>query len=54
MHGTGDDNVHYSHTASLVDRLIRAGVSREKMEWRVYADANHDMQEDGADVDMYR
>ena len=38
MHGTGDDNVHYQHSAALLDTLVGAGLGPEKADWRVSAD----------------
>jgi dipeptidyl-peptidase-4 len=54
MHGIGDDNVHYQHTAALVDLLVGDGVSPEKMDWRAYTDSDHSIAYNGANVDLYK
>jgi dipeptidyl-peptidase-4 len=54
QHGIGDDNVHYQHTAALVDLLVGDGVSPEKMSWRAYTDSDHSIAYNGANVDLYK
>jgi len=54
QHGIGDDNVHYQHTAALVDLLVGDGVSPEKMSWRAYTDSDHSITYNGANVDLYK
>lgn len=54
LHGLGDDNVHYQHTAALVDLLVGDDVGPEKMDWRVYTDSDHSIVYNGANVDLYK
>lgn len=54
MHGTGDDNVHYQHTAAFVELMVREGVSPEKMKMLVFTDNNHDIEQGRADTYLYR
>ena len=39
QHGTGDDNVHFQNSATLVDTLISGGVSPEKMQVQFFTDS---------------
>jgi dipeptidyl-peptidase-4 len=41
QHGTGDDNVHFQHTAALVDLLMGAKVPPEKMQAQFFPDSDH-------------
>ncbi|KAF2427772.1 hypothetical protein EJ08DRAFT_680745 [Tothia fuscella] len=41
QHGTGDDNVHFQHTAGLVDLLMGAQVPPEKMQAQFFPDSDH-------------
>ncbi|KPM44158.1 putative dipeptidyl peptidase 4 [Neonectria ditissima] len=54
LHGTGDDNVHYQHTAALVDLLVGGGVSPEKMKMFAFTDSDHSINYNGADVYIYK
>ena len=54
LHGTGDDNVHYQHTAAMVDLLVGAGVSPEKMKMFAFTDSDHGIYYNGADVYIYK
>ncbi|KAI2610349.1 dipeptidyl peptidase IV N-terminal region-domain-containing protein [Hypoxylon fragiforme] len=54
MHGLGDDNVHYQNSAALVDLLVGAGVSPEKMQWRVFTDSDHGISYHGASTYLYK
>ncbi|KAK7914911.1 hypothetical protein PG985_012614 [Apiospora marii] len=40
-HGTGDDNVHYQNSAALIDLLVGAGISPQKMDWQSFTDSDH-------------
>ncbi|KAK4498046.1 hypothetical protein PRZ48_010702 [Zasmidium cellare] len=54
MHGTGDDNVHYQHTAALVDLLVNEGVSPERWEVVPFTDSDHNIRYGGASAWLYR
>ncbi|KAK7425891.1 Dipeptidyl peptidase 4 [Neonectria magnoliae] len=54
LHGTGDDNVHYQHTAALVDLLVGGGVSPEKMKMFAFTDSDHSINYNGANVYIYK
>ncbi|KAJ2996362.1 hypothetical protein NUW58_g996 [Xylaria curta] len=54
MHGLGDDNVHYQHSAALIDLLVGAGVPPSKMQWRAYTDSDHGIRYNGANVYIYK
>lgn len=41
QHGTGDDNVHYQHTAVLLDTLVAGGVSPAKLDTMAFTDSDH-------------
>jgi dipeptidyl-peptidase-4 len=38
VHGTADDNVHYSNTLVYADRLVEAG---KQFDMQIYTDKNH-------------
>ncbi|KAL4715180.1 hypothetical protein ACJJTC_012227 [Scirpophaga incertulas] len=42
VHGTGDDNVHYQHSAQLAKKLQRADIAFDQM---TYTDENHSLLE---------
>ncbi|KAL6868709.1 Dipeptidyl peptidase 4 [Amphichorda felina] len=54
LHGTGDDNVHYQHTAALVDLLVGAGVSPEKMKMFAFTDSDHSIRYNNASLYIYK
>ena len=54
QHGTGDDNVHFQNSAVLVDTLIGAGVSPEKMSVQWFTDSDHSINYDGATTFLYK
>ncbi|KAF9765369.1 hypothetical protein IL306_002340 [Fusarium sp. DS 682] len=54
LHGTGDDNVHYQHTAAMVDLLVGAGVSPEKMKMFAFTDSDHSIVYNGASPWIYK
>jgi dipeptidyl-peptidase-4 len=41
QHGTGDDNVHFQHSAALVDLLMGASVPPEKLQAQFFPDSDH-------------
>lgn len=41
IHGTADDNVYFSHTLKLVDRLFRSGASVDKVHVLPVANLTH-------------
>ncbi|CAI4212075.1 unnamed protein product [Parascedosporium putredinis] len=54
LHGTGDDNVHYQHTAALIDLLVAGGVSPDKMKMFAFTDSDHGISYNGADRYIYK
>jgi hypothetical protein len=46
IHGTGDDNVHWQNSATLLYALTRAGVSGYRVQ--VFPDSDHSMNSPGA------
>ncbi|PKS05194.1 hypothetical protein jhhlp_008562 [Lomentospora prolificans] len=54
LHGTGDDNVHYQHTAALIDLLVGGGVPPEKMKMFAFTDSDHGISYNGADTYIYK
>ncbi|KAF2456074.1 dipeptidyl peptidase IV N-terminal region-domain-containing protein [Lineolata rhizophorae] len=50
QHGTGDDNVHFQHSAVLVDLLVGAGVSPEKLQVQWFTDSDHSLTYNGASL----
>ncbi|KAF7589071.1 diacylglycerol pyrophosphate phosphatase [Aspergillus hancockii] len=54
QHGTGDDNVHFQNSAALVDLLMGAGVSPEKLEAQWFTDSDHGISYHGGSVFLYK
>lgn len=54
MHGVGDDNVHYQNTAALIDLLVGARVSPDKMDWRSFTDSDHNILYNNARTYLYK
>jgi dipeptidyl aminopeptidase len=50
-HGSGDDNVHFANTASLVDRLTQERVRGWRM--RMFTDSDHGIRTRGAYRELY-
>lgn len=44
QHGTGDDNVHFQNSATLVDLLMGESVSPEKMQHTFFTDSDHSIR----------
>lgn len=53
-HGTGDDNVHYQNSAALIDLLVGAGVSPQKMDWQSFTDSDHSINYHNAYPWLYK
>lgn len=51
MHGTGDDNVHFQHTLTLLDKFDLAGV--ENYDVHVFPDSDHSIYYHGANTIVY-
>lgn len=51
-HGTGDDNVHFQNSATLVYKLTGAHVSNYRMQ--MYTDSNHSINDNGAREELYK
>lgn len=45
-HGTGDDNVHFANSASLLEKLTRSKV--RTYEFRLFTDSAHSISRGGA------
>ncbi|RAL09759.1 prolyl dipeptidyl peptidase DppIV [Aspergillus homomorphus CBS 101889] len=54
QHGTGDDNVHFQNSATLVDLLVGDGVSPEKMQVQWFTDSDHNINYHGGSVFLYK
>ncbi|KAH6893534.1 dipeptidyl peptidase IV N-terminal region-domain-containing protein [Thelonectria olida] len=54
MHGTGDDNVHYQHTAAFLDFIVSNGVSPDQMRMLAFTDSDHSINYNGADTYLYK
>jgi dipeptidyl-peptidase-4 len=54
QHGTGDDNVHFQNSAALVDLLMGAGVSPEKLEAQWFTDSDHGISYHGGSTFLYK
>ncbi|KAF4242545.1 hypothetical protein CNMCM8980_000503 [Aspergillus fumigatiaffinis] len=54
QHGTGDDNVHFQNAAALVDTLVGAGVTPEKLQVQWFTDSDHGIRYHGGSVFLYR
>lgn len=54
QHGTGDDNVHFQNSAALVDTLMVAGVSPEKMRVQWFTDSDHSINFHGGTQFLYK
>ncbi|KAL1407636.1 Dipeptidyl peptidase 4 [Vanrija albida] len=50
-HGTGDDNVHFANTASLVDKLTQEKVRGWRM--RIFTDSDHSITTRGGNREVY-
>lgn len=48
QHGLGDDNVHFQHSAALVDTLVGGGVGPDKLQVQYFTDSDHDQRYNGA------
>lgn len=54
QHGTGDDNVHFQNSAALVDLLMGARVTPEKMQNTFYTDSDHGIVYNNGGKFLYR
>ncbi|PSN61758.1 hypothetical protein BS50DRAFT_578264 [Corynespora cassiicola Philippines] len=54
QHGTGDDNVHFQNAAALVDLLMGAQVSPEKMKNTWFTDSDHSIRYNNGGKFLYR
>ncbi|QSS56507.1 extracellular dipeptidyl-peptidase Dpp4 [Histoplasma capsulatum var. duboisii H88] len=54
QHGTGDDNVHFQHSAALTDMLMGGGVPPQKMESQWFTDSDHSITYHGSSVFLYK
>jgi len=50
-HGSGDDNVHYLNTASLLDKLTQSHVRGWR--FRMFTDSSHSMEKRGAYRELF-
>ncbi|MGF1669579.1 MAG: S9 family peptidase, partial [Balneolaceae bacterium] len=51
IHGTGDDNVHFQHTADMIDALVRNNVQFQTM---IYPNRNHGISGGNTRLHLYR
>ncbi|KAG9229582.1 extracellular dipeptidyl-peptidase Dpp4 [Amylocarpus encephaloides] len=54
QHGTGDDNVHFQHSAVMTDTLTRGGVGPSKMNVQWFTDSDHSINFHGASTLVYK
>ena len=54
QHGTGDDNVHFQNAAVMLDLLMGAGVSPEKLRAQWFTDSDHSIRYNGATTFLYK
>ncbi len=54
QHGTGDDNVHFQNAAVMLDTLMGAGVSPEKLRAQWFTDSDHSIRYNGATTFLYK
>lgn len=54
QHGTGDDNVHFQNSAALVDLLMGARVTPEKMQNTFFTDSDHSIVYNNNGKFLYR
>jgi dipeptidyl-peptidase 4 len=54
QHGTGDDNVHFAHTAALFDTLVGAGVPPEKVQATFFTDSDHGIRYNRANEYLFK
>ncbi|KAF9694362.1 hypothetical protein EKO04_007604 [Ascochyta lentis] len=54
QHGTGDDNVHFQNSAALVDLLMGARVTPEKMQNTFFTDSDHSIVYNNGGKFLYR
>ncbi|RCI03344.1 hypothetical protein CU098_011828 [Rhizopus stolonifer] len=50
-HGTGDDNVHFQHTAILVDKFTLSDIHNYRVQ--IYPDSNHAIRHHNANKNVY-
>jgi len=50
VHGTGDDNVHFSNSVQMVEALIKAG---KKFDFMIYPNKTHSISGHDARVDLF-
>ncbi|KAG0172925.1 hypothetical protein DFQ29_008182 [Apophysomyces sp. BC1021] len=51
VHGTGDDNVHFQHSAVLLDKLTKASIHNYR--FQMFTDSNHAMAYHEANQNLY-
>ncbi|KAI7861802.1 hypothetical protein BDF14DRAFT_246986 [Spinellus fusiger] len=51
VHGTGDDNVHFQHSAVLIDKLTRANIHNYRVQF--FTDSNHAIYYHNATRNLY-
>jgi dipeptidyl-peptidase-4 len=44
QHGTGDDNVHFQHSLTLVDMLMQGGVHPDRVQTQYFPDSEHSIR----------
>lgn len=54
QHGTGDDNVHFQHSAVLTDTLMDAKVSPAKLQVQWFTDSTHGISFGQDEFFLYR
>lgn len=54
IHGTGDDNVHFSNTTEFIDRLIAAGLYARWVRLLAMPGRGHPISDRAAQLELYR
>jgi dipeptidyl aminopeptidase/acylaminoacyl peptidase len=52
--GTGDDNVHFQNSATLVYNLVKAAVSTDNYRLQYYTDAAHNLNENHSSDELMK
>ncbi|KAF8466362.1 dipeptidyl peptidase IV N-terminal region-domain-containing protein [Kalaharituber pfeilii] len=54
QHGTGDDNVHFQHSAVLTETLMKGGVGPDKLRVGWFTDSDHSIRRQGQNGFLFK